>query len=147
MLPPRPGLNFKNLALFFLNSWFFQFLNYFTCIPVDKICVKAVKSQKSEQKAHFWTPCIHGKIVIFSKKMSRPCLKAEFILNCLNSSVLLTKYPVTCHKSDASQSLATECKFSLTEEWRIQFIMFYLYWKVLQISFKRRIHSCFKTWA
>ena len=56
MLPSTAGSKFWKSGpffFFFFNSWFFWFLN---CIPVDKICVKAVESQKSEQKAHFWTP-------------------------------------------------------------------------------------------
>ena len=130
--------NFENLAFFFFFFQFMilRFLNYFTSIPVDKICVKAVESQKSERKAHLNS--IHGKIFIFSKKMNRPCSKHDQIaidycrlyrLNLysivfeekrspcmLNRLVLLTKYPVACHKSNASQSLAIKCKFSLTEK-------------------------------
>ena len=44
--------------------------------------------------------------IIFEEKQSP---------SMLNSSVLLTKYPIACHKSDVSQSLAIKCKFSLTE--------------------------------
>ena len=126
----------------FFNSWFF--FDFWTISPVFLLIKYVWKLWKarnlnkkltselySRQNLHIlrrkWVDHTRNTIKIaidycqlYRRNLYSIVFEEKRSPRMLNSSVLVTKYPITCHKSDASQSLAIECKFSLSEEWRIK---------------------------